>query len=100
MPDLKLWGARELDRLKKDMERLFDSLCTDYGVPGVCAMQSEVEVAEDEAGVTVRLCVPDLEPDDIRLSVTDLGIEISVRHLLHGSSAPFRAAPAASIPTR
>ena len=77
MPNLKVWGERELDRLKKDMERLFDSLCFDYGLPGMCRRGEEVEISEIGDRITIRICAPGLDPDDIQVKVSDGGIEIS-----------------------
>lgn len=75
MPDLKIWSSREIDRLKRDMNRLFDSLCIDYGLPGTFC-QEEMEVEEDEHEIRVRLAVPGLSPDDLDVRVMDFGLEI------------------------
>lgn len=77
MPELKLWGERELSRLKHEMERLFDSLCVDYGLPGTCRRGEEMEVTETEEMVQVRICVPGMEPGDLKVDVTELGLAIS-----------------------
>ncbi|MGE4290983.1 MAG: Hsp20/alpha crystallin family protein [Desulfovibrio sp.] len=78
MPDLKIWSSQEIDRLKRDMNRLFDSLCVDLGLPGSFC-QEEMEVEEDDREIRVRLTLPGLSADDLQVKVTDYGLEISGR---------------------
>lgn len=78
MPDLKGWSYRELGRLRRDMDRLFDSLCQDYGLPGPkCAERAEIE--EDDQEVRIRLVLPGLRARDLDVRVTELDLEISGR---------------------
>ncbi|WP_022663089.1 Hsp20/alpha crystallin family protein [Paucidesulfovibrio longus] len=83
MPDLKIWSSREINRLKRDMNRLFESLCIDYGLPGTFC-QEEMEVEEDDREIRVRLAVPGLCPDDMEVKVTQYGLEISGRREVAG----------------
>lgn len=76
MPDLKIWSSQEIDRLKRDVNRLFDSLCMDFGLPGTFC-QEELEVEEDEREIRVRMVLPGLCPDDLKVTVTEYGLEIA-----------------------
>jgi HSP20 family protein len=78
MPDLKVWSSRELGRLRRDMDRLFDSLCDDYGLPGPFC-RDVMQVEEDEREIRVRLALPGLRVEDLDVRVMELGLEISGR---------------------
>lgn len=77
MPNLKVWGERELSRLKNDMQRLFDSLCVDYGLPGMRCRGEHMDLNETAERVVVRLHVPGLEPENITVNVTEMGLSIA-----------------------
>ncbi|MEF2144751.1 MAG: Hsp20/alpha crystallin family protein [Desulfovibrionaceae bacterium] len=78
MPSLRLWGNQELDKLKRDMNRLFESLCTDFGLPGAFGREG-VKVEENQTEIRVCLTVPGLQAEDLAVKVDDFWLEITGR---------------------
>ena len=71
MSDLHLWHRDELNKLRQDMQELFDCLVHDFCGPFDMRMLREepelrVEVEGDSVVITVR--APDLDPDSLKLS--------------------------------
>ncbi len=80
MPNLTSWGSREIEKLKNDMDRLFDSLCLDYGIPSVCGIidcTPRTEMREHEGSLIVRTVMPGFQAEDLGVSVTETTMTIS-----------------------
>ncbi|MBN2141526.1 MAG: Hsp20/alpha crystallin family protein [Desulfovibrionaceae bacterium] len=78
MPDLKLWGQMELDRMRRDLDRLFETLCLDYGLPLPAGPgESEISVSEGPKALVVTARLPGLKAKDLDLTVTGLKLTIS-----------------------
>ncbi len=73
MPDLTLWTAREILRMKRDLDTLFSSLCEDFGtcgLPGTLAGPS-IDIVQQESALIVRAELPGVDPEDLRVAVQD-----------------------------
>ena len=80
MPNLTSWGSRELERLKTDMDRLFNSLCQDYGIPSVCGIidcTPQTSMREDGEALEVSTTMPGFHAEDLEVKVTETSMTIS-----------------------
>jgi len=71
---LTLWTNKEISKLKRDIDFLYDSMCRDFGIGQLMETLREgplVNIAETEDSFVVRADLPDLDPEDLDVSVTD-----------------------------
>ena len=74
MSGLTLWTNREIGKLKRDIDCLYDRMCRDFGISQLMDSLREgplVNIAETEDGFVVRADLPDMDPEDLNVSVTD-----------------------------
>jgi HSP20 family protein len=74
MPGLILWKKQEIDRLRRDMDRLLDRLWDDFRFPVLPRTAKEVpfiELSETEKALIVKAELPGLSPEDMDISITD-----------------------------
>ena len=81
MPELTVWKKQEIDRLRRDMERLFTRLWDDFGIPrfsGIARNIPAIDLSESGENLIVRAEIPDIHPEDLDISVTDDRLHIKV----------------------
>ncbi len=74
MPGLIVWKNQEIDRLRRDMDRLLARFWDDFGVPFFPRATREtfaLELSETEDTLVLRAEIPGINPDDLEVSVTD-----------------------------
>jgi HSP20 family protein len=74
MPELTIWKEQEIDRLRRDMERLFTRLWDDFGIPrfsGIVRNIPAIDLSEIGENLIVRAEVPGINPEDLDISVTE-----------------------------
>ena len=74
MSGLTLWTNREISKLKRDIDYLYDRMCRDFGISQLMDSHREgplVNITETEDSFVVRANLPDLDPEDLNVSVTD-----------------------------
>lgn len=72
MADLKQWSQDEIIRMRRDMDRLFDDLCTDFDLPVMfCRIAGDLDLQEEGDVLIVRLELGSINPDDVDVSVLD-----------------------------
>lgn len=69
MPDLISWGARELAKLKGDMDRLFDELFEDFAPLGAVCPDEGMSLVQEADGWTVICPLPGFTPGDVTVTV-------------------------------
>lgn len=80
MPDLKLWGDERISKLKNDMDRLFEALYLDFGLPsGEHLGQAAMQMTEENDKIKITLPLPGLDPEDIEVNVTEWTMSITGR---------------------
>ena len=80
MPNLTSWGSRELEKLKNEMDHLFNCLCKDYGIPSVCGKidcTPRTEINETSDLLEVYTVMPGFQAQDLELTVTETDMTIS-----------------------
>ncbi len=76
MADLKRWSKDEISRMRREMDKLFDDLCTDFDLPVMfCRMAGDLDLIEEGDTLVARFELGNMNPDDVDVSVFD-------RHLL------------------
>jgi len=74
MPGLILWKNQEIDRLRRDMDRLISRLWEDFGTTLSSQAFEEIpslEVSETQDRLIIKAEVPSMGPDDLDVSLTD-----------------------------
>jgi len=73
MTELIVWKNKEMDKMKRDVERLFDRLWMEFGSTlssGLTTLGPSLDISETEESVVVRVELPGVDPDDVQISVT------------------------------
>ncbi|MDL1959686.1 MAG: Hsp20/alpha crystallin family protein [Deltaproteobacteria bacterium] len=74
MSGLTLWTNKEIGKLKRDIDFLYDRMCRDFGISQLMDSLKEgslVNITETKDSFVVRADLPDLDPEDLNVSVTD-----------------------------
>nr|HID60015.1 Hsp20/alpha crystallin family protein [Desulfobacterales bacterium] len=74
MPELMIWVSREINKMRRDMDRLFTRFCDEFRVPLFPDRIREVppmDIRETEEDLIIRLEVPDIDPEDLDISLSD-----------------------------
>jgi len=74
MPELIVWKNKRMDKLRKEMDRICTRVCDEFGIPLFLETAAElpaIDVSETEDSVILRAEVPDIDPEDLDISITD-----------------------------
>jgi HSP20 family protein len=74
MPGLIIWKNQEIDRLKRDMNRLLSRFWDDFCIPVFPRPLREgplIDLSETEDQVILRAEVPGVKPQDLDISISD-----------------------------
>ncbi|MGD9034667.1 MAG: Hsp20/alpha crystallin family protein [Desulfobacteraceae bacterium] len=74
MPELIVWKNERMDKLRKDMDRICTRVCDEFGIPLFLETAAElpaIDVSETEDSIILRAEVPDINPEDLDISITD-----------------------------
>ena len=74
MPELIIWKNQEIDRMKRDMDRLLARLWDDFCMPLSPRMMREIpflDLAETEDSLVSKAEIPGVGPEDLDISITD-----------------------------
>ena len=74
MSGLILWKNQEINKLRKDIDRLFDRLWDDFGMPLSTRVEREkpyIDLSETEESLLIRAEVPGINPEDLEISITE-----------------------------
>lgn len=73
MPGLILWKTQEIDRFKRDMDRLFSRFWDDFCIPILPRPSKEgpfVDLSETEDRLILRAEIPGVKPEDLEISLS------------------------------
>ena len=89
MPDLTVWGRRELSKMERDLDRLINEMCFDFGLsPGGASGVGGVSIREEGDNLLISLGVQGFAVEDIELTVEDDRVVIqAVKQANHGMAA-------------
>ena len=74
MPGLIEWKNQEINKLRRDMDRLFYRLWDDFSVPLILTSAKEtpfIDITETEDNLIINAEIPGIEPEDLDISVTE-----------------------------
>jgi HSP20 family protein len=74
MSGLIVWKKQEMDRLRKDMDRLIERLRDDFCVPFFPRISIEIpsfDLQESDDSLVLRAEIPGLTPENLEVTVTD-----------------------------
>lgn len=82
MPALRSWKSQQLQRLKEDSDRMFNQLCSEFGLPSVCQplLDPELAVKESPDSVIVEAFMPGVEADALSIRIDDGYLVVSCEH--------------------
>lgn len=71
MSNLKSWRNQQLQRLKLDSDRMFNQICSEFGLPSVCQplMDTELRLVETDEGYRIEAELPGVTEDNLELSI-------------------------------
>ncbi len=74
MAGLIIWKKQEINRLRRDMDRLFTRLWDDFGVP-LFPRQTRrlpsLDLSESDDTLILKVEVPGIHPDDLEIFITE-----------------------------
>lgn len=79
MPELVVWKREEMNRLRRDMGRMFARVWDDFGMPHVppsVAGPTWIEVTEKEDRLSIRLEIPDADPANLEVHAAEDSLTI------------------------
>lgn len=80
MADLKRWSRGEITRMRLEMDRLFDELCSDLDLPAmICRMTGNIEMWEEGDTLVARMELHGVDPGDISVAVLERLLVITAR---------------------
>ncbi len=82
MPNLKIWKSQQLHRLRIDSERMFDQLCSDFGLPSVCQplVDPDMTMQDTPDSVIVEAHLAGMNPENMLIEVEESHLVISCKH--------------------
>jgi HSP20 family protein len=74
MPDLIIWKKQEINKMKRDMDRLLCKLWDDFCIPLLPRGAGEIphmDLSETDESLVVKAEVPGIDLEDLEISITD-----------------------------
>jgi HSP20 family protein len=74
MPGLIIWKDREINRLKRDIDRLLEGLWVDFCVPVLPKARREapfLDLSESRKSLMITAEIPGVNPEDLDVSITE-----------------------------
>ncbi len=91
MPGLIIWKDREINRLKRDIDRLFEGLWVDFCMPVLPKTRREapfLDLNESQESLMITAEIPGVDPQDLDIAVT--GDILTIRGIMKRDSARKR----------
>lgn len=74
MPGLIIWKNQEINKLRRDMDRLFSRLWDDFGMPHFTRPSRNIpfiDLSETKDDLILKAEIPGLDPEDLDIYITD-----------------------------
>ncbi|MBN1833252.1 MAG: Hsp20/alpha crystallin family protein [Deltaproteobacteria bacterium] len=82
MPRLIMWKDEQMDKLREDMDRLYNRIYREFGIPLVSAALRGiplVDLSDIDDVLIVRAKIADIDPKDLDISITHDTLRISAK---------------------
>jgi HSP20 family protein len=79
MSELILWKNQQMNKLRKDIDHLFNRFFSDFGVnlfPVEVGEGPSIEMSQTEDTLVIRAALPGVNPEDLDISVTSDSLTI------------------------
>jgi len=95
MAELIIWKNQEIDRLKKDMDRLLNRFRDDFCSPMLLTVFREepyLELSETQDDLLLKAEMPDVQPKDMDITIVDdmLTIKAEIKEEIFSEGEGFR----------
>jgi len=80
MTGLIIWKNKEIDKMRRDVERLFDRMWLEFGSilsPGMTTPGPSLDISETDDSLIVKVELPGVDPEDVQISVTEKTLSLS-----------------------
>ena len=80
MPGLIIWKNQEMNRLRRDMDRLFSRMWSSFGIPllpGEAAGTPSIDLFERQDTLMVKAELPGINPEDLDISIIGTTLTVS-----------------------
>ena len=82
MPGLIVWKKQHINRLKKDIDTMFDRVWGEYGITSthrITRRMPSFEITETGGAIIIIAWIPEVNPDDMEVAVTGDMLTISTK---------------------
>ncbi len=82
MPRLIIWKDKQMNKLREDMDRLYNRVYREFGIPLVSAALRgipQVDLSDIDDALIVRAKIVDIDPKDLDISITHDTLRISTK---------------------
>jgi HSP20 family protein len=84
MPELVIWKRQQLNKLRRDMDRMMERVLGDFrpaSSPGIGLKRPQFDLIETDKDLILRAEIPGINPNDIEIDITDniITIEVEIR---------------------
>ncbi|MBN2059863.1 MAG: Hsp20/alpha crystallin family protein [Deltaproteobacteria bacterium] len=79
MSELDIWRSNQIERLKKDMDRMFDRVWGEFGFSVIPRSAKEfpyLDLTETDDKLVIKADIPGMDPNDLEISVSDDSITL------------------------
>jgi HSP20 family protein len=80
MLELTIWKNQEIDKLRRDIDRLFARLWDDFGMPSFPRIARDIpsiDLSESEDKLIINVEISGINPEDLDISVTEDRLHIT-----------------------
>lgn len=80
MPGLIIWKNQEMNRLRRDMDRLFSRMWSSFGIPllpGEASGTPSIDLFERRDTLMVKAELPGINPEDLDISIIGTTLTVS-----------------------
>jgi HSP20 family protein len=74
MPGLIVWKTQHINRLKRDMDRLFDTMWGEFAPairPRIVDRMPFIDLTETKSNLILRAEIPGVDPKDLEINIAD-----------------------------
>jgi len=80
MTELIIWKNREINKMRKTVEQLFDRVWMDFGStlsPAMTTLGPSLDISETKGNVIVKVELPGIDIEDVKISVTERTLSLT-----------------------
>jgi HSP20 family protein len=82
MPELIIWKDRQFDKLRREMDQVFNRVWGDFGLTELTKTVTElsdINLTETRDSLKVKVNIPGINPKDINIDITENYLTINIK---------------------